>query len=80
MSDFGLSRVVNTLEDDYAKGTVDNTGPLKWMAPEALSKRKYSKKTVCIFLIKISLIKLCRFFFPHHFGYLKTSERMILIG
>lgn len=43
VSDFGLSRVV---EDVGASGkTNSNTGPIRWMAPEALKSQAYSEKS-----------------------------------
>eukprot|EP01122_Echinamoeba_exundans_P010177 TRINITY_DN3748_c1_g1_i1.p1 TRINITY_DN3748_c1_g1~~TRINITY_DN3748_c1_g1_i1.p1 ORF type:complete len:1546 (+),score=251.70 TRINITY_DN3748_c1_g1_i1:527-5164(+) len=42
ISDFGFSRVVG----DNSKGkTQATTGPLRWMAPESLSKLEYSEKS-----------------------------------
>jgi len=43
VADFGLSRV---LDSESSKGqTTTNTGPLKWMAPEALMNKQYSIKS-----------------------------------
>ncbi len=41
VSDFGLSRVV---KEDSGK-TASEVGPLRWMAPESLRSRVYSKQT-----------------------------------
>jgi fyn-related kinase len=41
ISDFGLARLNKTAENQ----TKNNSGPLKWMAPESLEKRLYSVKT-----------------------------------
>jgi len=42
ISDFGLSRnVVN--EESRSNQTVSDTGPLKWMSPEAIRNREYSR-------------------------------------
>jgi len=43
ISDFGMARIKETQED--TKQTVQNVGPLKWMAPESLTDQKYSKKS-----------------------------------
>jgi len=43
VSDFGLSRVTET--DESANTTTSNVGPLKWMAPECLTEKKYSQKS-----------------------------------
>jgi len=42
ISDFGMSRF---LAEDVEGQTFGNVGPIRWMAPEALQNRKYSKKT-----------------------------------
>jgi len=43
VSDFGLSRVSEkNTSAVYSKGVI---GPIKWMSPEALSKKKYSEKS-----------------------------------
>jgi serine/threonine protein kinase len=42
VTDFGLSRAVG--ESDYGS-TKSDVGPVRWMAPEALSKRVFSKKS-----------------------------------
>jgi len=41
ISDFGLSRVTNTTEKQ-SNQTKSDTGPLKWMSPEAIRNREYS--------------------------------------
>ena len=38
IADFGLSRVIMGRSDEYARGTQSSAGPLKWMAPEALTQ------------------------------------------
>ncbi|PRP82068.1 hypothetical protein PROFUN_03758 [Planoprotostelium fungivorum] len=43
VSDFGMSRQVQT--KDSASTTASNIGPVKWMSPEAISKREYSTKS-----------------------------------
>ncbi|PRP78601.1 putative receptor protein kinase [Planoprotostelium fungivorum] len=40
VSDFGMSRQVQT--KDTASTTASTIGPVKWMAPEAISKREYT--------------------------------------
>jgi serine/threonine protein kinase len=42
ISDFGMSRV---LQQDIEGKTMNPVGPLRWMAPESLSKQVYSKKS-----------------------------------
>eukprot|EP01119_Soliformovum_irregulare_P005868 TRINITY_DN1760_c0_g1_i2.p1 TRINITY_DN1760_c0_g1~~TRINITY_DN1760_c0_g1_i2.p1 ORF type:complete len:862 (-),score=148.81 TRINITY_DN1760_c0_g1_i2:78-2663(-) len=42
VSDFGLSSIIDTSNAVYSKGDI---GPLKWMAPEALSKKRYSEQS-----------------------------------
>jgi serine/threonine protein kinase len=42
VSDFGMSRLVDNDDGNTTKATV---GPLKWMAPESLRSREYSKKS-----------------------------------
>jgi serine/threonine protein kinase len=42
VSDFGLSRLLDTESAVYTKSA---TGPVKWMAPEQLTKRKASEKS-----------------------------------
>ncbi|PRP84566.1 fibroblast growth factor receptor 4 [Planoprotostelium fungivorum] len=44
VTDFGMSRVTESAEDQGAK-TNTNVGPVKWMAPEALKDRHYSNKS-----------------------------------
>jgi len=43
ISDFGLSRVVDTASGSQSNRTKSDTGPLKWMAPEAIRNREYSQ-------------------------------------
>jgi hypothetical protein len=43
ISDFGMSRVL-TREDEEGK-TKTNIGPIRWMAPESIANRIYSKKS-----------------------------------
>jgi predicted Ser/Thr protein kinase/uncharacterized protein YkvS len=43
ISDFGMSRVLQ--REDEEGQTKTNIGPIRWMAPESISKRKYSKKS-----------------------------------
>jgi len=40
VSDFGMSRIMKTIDSDSTKS---ESGPLRWMAPEALNLRTYSK-------------------------------------
>jgi tRNA A-37 threonylcarbamoyl transferase component Bud32 len=42
IGDFGMSRLSNREEGNVTQTT---TGPLRWMAPEALSERRYSEKS-----------------------------------
>jgi len=42
VSDFGMSRLLNTSSVVYSQADV---GPLMWMSPEALRKKKYSEKS-----------------------------------
>jgi len=42
VSDFGLSRIMDNSAVVYSKSDV---GPLKWMSPEAIRKKKYSEKS-----------------------------------
>jgi serine/threonine protein kinase len=42
ISDFGMSRV---LQQENEGQTVTNIGPIRWMAPESLANRVYSKKS-----------------------------------
>eukprot|EP01114_Cavostelium_apophysatum_P012751 TRINITY_DN2924_c0_g3_i1.p1 TRINITY_DN2924_c0_g3~~TRINITY_DN2924_c0_g3_i1.p1 ORF type:complete len:566 (-),score=119.63 TRINITY_DN2924_c0_g3_i1:62-1759(-) len=42
ISDFGLARMV---EGEDEKKTVTFVGPLRWMAPESINNRKYSKRS-----------------------------------
>jgi len=42
VADFGLSRVSENNEAVYSRSVI---GPIKWMSPEALSKKKYSEKS-----------------------------------
>ncbi len=43
IADFGLSRLMSGLE--AGDKTQSNVGPLKWMAPEAITLRQYSEKS-----------------------------------
>ncbi|PRP80707.1 hypothetical protein PROFUN_11580 [Planoprotostelium fungivorum] len=43
VSDFGMSRQVQ--QKDSASTTSSTIGPIKWMAPEAITKREYSVKS-----------------------------------
>ncbi|PRP73444.1 leucine-rich repeat receptor-like protein kinase PEPR1, partial [Planoprotostelium fungivorum] len=43
VSDFGMSRQIQSR--DTASTTASTIGPVKWMAPEAISKREYSTKS-----------------------------------
>jgi len=43
VSDFGMARVKET--ETETNNTYSKVGPVKWMAPESLSKRVYSRKT-----------------------------------
>ena len=55
VSDFGLSKIVASKKD--AIYSTSGVGPLRWMAPEALERKKYSEKSdvwsfgVCAFEI-----------------------------
>jgi predicted Ser/Thr protein kinase len=42
ISDFGMSRLVN---DNKGNTTKSNVGPIKWMAPESIKRKEYSKKS-----------------------------------
>eukprot|EP01118_Nematostelium_gracile_P019163 TRINITY_DN8777_c0_g1_i1.p1 TRINITY_DN8777_c0_g1~~TRINITY_DN8777_c0_g1_i1.p1 ORF type:complete len:215 (+),score=73.78 TRINITY_DN8777_c0_g1_i1:24-647(+) len=42
VADFGLSRLSDTSSVVYSKGDI---GPLKWMSPEAIRKKRYSEKS-----------------------------------
>jgi len=42
VSDFGLSRIADADNVIYSKSDI---GPLKWMAPEAIRRKKYSEKS-----------------------------------
>jgi len=42
VTDFGMSRVLEAQEGQDAHRTMSNLGPVRWMAPESLSKREYS--------------------------------------
>ena len=65
VADFGMARVADELEGDY---TVSTTGPLKWMAPEQLERRKvrridtHTHSLLCLFCQYISLTELGFFF------------------
>jgi serine/threonine protein kinase len=41
VADFGMARLVS--DDVYEQQTVNPVGPLKWMAPEQMENRSYSK-------------------------------------
>lgn len=43
ISDFGMSRVLARKDEEGQTKT--NIGPIRWMAPESIAKRKYSKKS-----------------------------------
>jgi predicted Ser/Thr protein kinase len=43
ISDFGMSRVLQ--REDEEGQTKTNIGPIRWMAPESIARRKYSKKS-----------------------------------
>lgn len=43
VTDFGFSRQIES--SDQQSKTVSEVGPLKWMAPEALVSKAYSKKS-----------------------------------
>jgi len=45
VSDFGMSRVVNSDEIDNQQKTTSTIGPLRWMAPEYMFDRIYSTKS-----------------------------------
>ncbi len=42
ISDFGMSRLI---ADDHGNTTKSDVGPIKWMAPEAIKYKEYSKKS-----------------------------------
>ena len=42
VADYGLSRILN---DEIYSATYTNVGPLKWMAPEAISDFKFSQQS-----------------------------------
>jgi serine/threonine protein kinase len=42
ISDFGMSRILQKEEEGKTK---KNLGPIRWMAPESLAQRTYSKKS-----------------------------------
>merc|ERR1712154_305715 len=44
ISDFGLTRKLNGDEENAGK-TQSTFGPLKWMAPESIKSKLYSKKS-----------------------------------
>ncbi|PRP79255.1 hypothetical protein PROFUN_13048, partial [Planoprotostelium fungivorum] len=43
LSDFGMSR--EQITGEYVGQTLSHVGPLKWMSPEAISRREYSTKS-----------------------------------
>lgn len=43
ITDFGMSRVLT--EEEGSGSTKSNIGPIRWMAPESISKRQYSLKS-----------------------------------
>eukprot|EP00483_Globobulimina_turgida_P005815 UN05825 len=43
--DFGLTRQLQNKNDDSTQKTQSNFGPLKWMAPESIKQKEYSKKS-----------------------------------
>jgi len=43
ITDFGMARIKDQVES--SKTTVQMVGPIKWMSPESLFNRKYSKKS-----------------------------------
>eukprot|EP01083_Nonionella_stella_P170801 582072_1 len=46
ISDFGLTReLANKSSDDFIQKTQSTFGPLKWMAPESIKAKEYSKKS-----------------------------------
>jgi predicted Ser/Thr protein kinase len=42
ISDFGMSRIIKKDEEGETKNDI---GPIRWMSPEAIGKRKYSQKS-----------------------------------
>lgn len=46
VSDFGLARFMAT--EATAQKTNSNIGPIRWMAPECLTKQQYSKKVTFV--------------------------------
>jgi len=42
ISDFGMSRLVH---DNKGNTTKADVGPIKWMAPESIKRKEYSKKS-----------------------------------
>jgi serine/threonine protein kinase len=45
VSDFGMSRQANSDDDLLSQKTTSDVGPLKWMAPESIKEKIYSKKS-----------------------------------
>jgi serine/threonine protein kinase len=45
ITDFGLSRIVDSQSESEYATTQSNLGPVRWMAPEAIVKRHYSTKS-----------------------------------
>ena len=45
LADFGLSRLVEIGKEGEAQKTVNNLGPIRWMAPESIFHSEYSTKS-----------------------------------
>ena len=45
VSDFGMSRKGDDQDDLLSQKTTSDVGPLKWMAPESIKEKTYSKKS-----------------------------------
>lgn len=45
VADFGMSRRGDDQDDFLSQKTTSNVGPLKWMAPESIQEKVYSKKS-----------------------------------
>jgi len=54
ITDFGMSRV---LTENEANNTASEVGPLKWMAPESITKKEYSFKSD-VYMYGMTLIEL----------------------